>query len=103
MSSALTLTDRQRRYLRGLAHSLKPVIRLGNAGLTEAVARETDRALTDHELIKVKVPGGERQAREALVAELAERTDSALVHRIGHTAVLYRPRPDVSRIVIPSE
>ena len=53
-----TLSERQRRHLRGLAHELQPVVRLGNAGLTDAVARETDRALTDHELIKIKAPGG---------------------------------------------
>lgn len=103
MSPALTLTDRQRRHLRTLAHSLKPVIRLGNAGLTEAIRLETDRALAHHELIKVKAPGGDRAARDALFAELALRTGSALVHRIGNVAALYRPRPDVPRIVIPGE
>ena len=95
------LSERQRRHLRGIAHSLQPVIRLGSAGLTDAVARETDRALTDHELIKVKAPGGDRDARDALFAELARRSGSALVHRIGNVAVLYRPRPDLPRIVIP--
>ncbi len=103
MSPALTLTDRQRRHLRGLAHALKPVVRLGNAGLTEAVALETDRALTHHELIKVKALGSDRDTRDALFAELAERTGSALVQRIGHVAALYRPRPDVPRIVLPGE
>ncbi|HEV2286940.1 MAG TPA: YhbY family RNA-binding protein, partial [Steroidobacteraceae bacterium] len=58
------LSERQRRHLRGLAHPLKPVVRLGNAGLTDAVALETLRALTDHELIKVKAPGGDRAARD---------------------------------------
>ena len=95
------LSDRQRRHLRGLAHDLQPVVRLGSAGLTEAVARETDRALTDHELIKIKAPGGDREARDSLFAELARRTGSSLVHRIGNVAVLYRPRPDLPRIVIP--
>jgi RNA-binding protein len=99
----MNLTERQRRHLRGLAHALKPVIRVGNAGLTEAVARETDRALTDHELIKVKAPGGDREARDALFTQLAERTGSALVHRIGNVAALYRPRSDVPRIVIPGD
>jgi RNA-binding protein len=96
-----TLSERQRRHLRGLAHELQPVVRLGTAGLTDAVARETDRALTDHELIKIKAPGGDREARDALFEELARRTGSSLVHRIGNVAVLYRPRPDLPRIVIP--
>lgn len=96
-----TLSERQRRHLRGLAHELQPVVRLGNAGLTDAVARETDRALTDHELIKIKAPGGDREARDALFEQLAQRTGSSLVHRIGNVAVLYRPRPELPRIVIP--
>jgi len=101
MSSPPALTERQRRHLRGLAHGLQPVVRLGSAGLTDAVARETDRALTDHELIKIKAPGGDREARDALFEELTRRTGSSLVHRIGNVAVLYRPRPDLPKIVIP--
>lgn len=101
VSNAPDLSEKQRRYLRGLAHPLGPVVRLGKEGLTEAVAKETIRALFDHELIKVKGPGGDRDARDALFAALAERTGSALVHRIGNVAVLYRPRPDLKRILIP--
>jgi RNA-binding protein len=100
-AAAPELSERQRRHLRGLAHPLKPVVRLGNAGLTEAVALETERALRDHELIKVKAPGGDREARDALFASLAGRTASALVHRIGNVAVLYRPHPELPRILIP--
>ncbi len=103
MSTTPILTDRQRRYLRGLAHSLQPVVRLGNAGLTESVTLEADRALNDHELIKIKAPGGDREARDAVFADLSRRTGSALVHRIGNVAVLYRPRADLPRIVIPDE
>jgi len=95
------LSERQRRHLRALAHALKPVIRLGNAGLTEAVASETTRALNDHELIKVRAPGGDRTRRNELFAALASRTGSALVHRIGNVAVLYRPHPELPRILIP--
>jgi RNA-binding protein len=99
---APTLSERQRRHLRGLAHPLKPVIRLGNAGLTEAVVRETGRALDDHELIKVKAAGaGEREARDALFVSLATRTASSLVQRIGNVAVLYRRHPKLPRILIP--
>ena len=98
---APALTDAQRRHLRGLAHALKPVVRLGQAGLTAAVASETARALSDHELIKVKGPGGDREARDALFAELARSTGSVLVQRIGNVAVLYRPRPELPKILIP--
>ena len=99
--AAPELSERQRRHLRALAHALKPVIRLGSAGLTQAVAAETARALADHELIKVKVGGGDREARDELFAALAVRTGSALVQRIGNVAVLYRPHPQLPRILIP--
>jgi RNA-binding protein len=95
------LSERQRRHLRRLGHPLKAVVRLGNAGLTEAVARETARALADHELIKVKAPGGDRELRDELFAALAARTGSVLVHRIGNVAVLYRPHPELPRILLP--
>jgi RNA-binding protein len=95
------LTEPQRRHLRRLAHALKPVVRLGQAGLSAAVTGETERALHDHELIKVKAPGGDRAARDELFAQLARATGSALVYRIGNVAVLYRPREKLPRILIP--
>lgn len=97
----MELSDNQRRFLRGRAHPLKPVIQVGQAGLTEAVTRETDRALHDHELIKVRARVGERVERQALFAALAERTGSALVQEIGHVAVLYRARPGLAKIILP--
>ena len=100
-AAAPELSERQRRHLRALAHTLKPVIRVGTAGLTEAVASETARALGDHELIKVRAARGDRAARDELFAALAARTGSALVHRIGNIAVLYRPHPQLPRILIP--
>ena len=95
------LSERQLRHLRGLAHALKPVIRLGNAGLSDAVVAETARALHDHELIKVKAPGGDRAARDAHFTLLAAKTGSALVQRIGNVATLYRAHPERPRILIP--
>jgi RNA-binding protein len=97
----MDLTERQRRYLRGLAHPLKPVVMIGDSGLSDGVIKETDRALHDHELIKVRVRGAERDQRDALLADLAQRTKSAFIHRIGHVAVLYRRRADLPKIVIP--
>jgi len=95
------LSERQRRHLRGLAHALKPLIRVGSAGLTPALSAETSRALHDHELIKVKAATGDRAQREALFAALARDTGSALVQRIGNVAVLYRPHPQLPRILVP--
>jgi RNA-binding protein len=97
----MQLTEKQRRHLKGLAHPLKPVILMGNAGLTEAVIAATAQALDDHELNKVRLPGMERQDRDAALGMLAERTGSLMVTRIGHVAVLYRRHPELPRIVLP--
>jgi RNA-binding protein len=97
----MKLADNQLRFLRGKAHPLKPLILVGNAGLTDGVCTETARALNDHELVKVRVRGVERAARDALVAELAQRTASAVVQRIGHVATLYRPATPLPRLVLP--
>jgi RNA-binding protein len=97
----MQLTEKQRRHLKQLAHPLKPVVLLGGAGLTPAVVAETRRALQDHELIKVRLPGLDREARDASLAALARETQSAMVTRIGHVAVLYRPREPLPRIMLP--
>lgn len=98
----MELNEKQRRHLKGLAHSLKPVILVGNAGVSDAVVAETVRALHDHELIKVRLPGLPREERDEALTGLAARTHSVMVTRIGHIAVLYRPRPDLPRIVLPA-
>ncbi len=98
----MELNEKQRRHLKGLAHPLKPVILVGNAGVSDAVVAETVRALHDHELIKVRLPGLPREERDEALAGLAASTHSVMVTRIGHIAVLYRPRQDLPRIVLPA-
>jgi len=98
----MPLTEKQRKHLRGLGHDLKPVVMIGDAGLTDGVVKEADRALHDHELIKIKVRAGDRAARDALIESLAQRTTSELVTRIGHVAVLFRRRADKTGIVLPA-
>jgi RNA-binding protein len=95
------LSERQKRHLRGLAHALEPVVRVGHAGVSGALLEELGRALHDHELVKVKVPGGDRAARAQLIEQLAAGSGSALVQRIGNVAVFYRPRAESPRILIP--
>jgi RNA-binding protein len=97
----MEMSERQRKYLRGLGHALNPVLLIGNSGLTPGVIAEAKRALHDHELIKVKFRGADREARDAGLAELATSTESVMVHRIGHTALYYKRRLDRPGIVIP--
>ena len=100
-NSGMELTERQRKYLRGLGHALNPVLLVGQHGMTPAVIAEAQRALHDHELIKVKFRGAERDARDEGLAQLATATESVLVQKIGHTALYYKRRNDRPGIVIP--
>lgn len=90
---AVSLTARERAALKARAHSLEPLVQLGQAGLSDAVVAEIDRALTAHELIKVKVGGTDREARAELCDAICQRTDAAEVQRVGKIIVLWRPRP----------
>lgn len=87
----MPLSGKQNRYLRGRAHNLRPVVMIGNAGLTQGVIDETHRALHDHELIKVRVSAEDRESRKAMAETLCTETDAEFVQLIGHVAVLYRP------------
>jgi RNA-binding protein len=95
------LSERQLRYLRGRAHPLKPVLLVGQGGLSSNVITEARRALHDHELIKVRVRAADRDNRDRLLAELAAATKATLVTRIGHVAVLFKPNEKLSRIPLP--
>ena len=97
----MSLTPSQRRYLRGLAHDLKPVIQLGAKGATPAVQSEFDLALANHELIKVKIPAEDRGDFAALARELAEAAGAELVQTIGRTAVYYRRNKDEPKLALP--
>ncbi|HEY0558160.1 MAG TPA: ribosome assembly RNA-binding protein YhbY [Thermoanaerobaculia bacterium] len=94
------LTGAQRKYLRGMAHYLKPVVLMGKHGLTDTVVESIDKALSDHELIKVKIsapPGG---GKREVADEIAERTGSAWVGLVGFTVILYRQQPDPEKQTI---
>jgi RNA-binding protein len=97
----MPLSEKQKKHLRRLAHPMSPIVMLGNAGLTDGVAAELDRALTDHELVKVSARLGDRAERNEALEQLASRTVSELVQRIGHVGVFYRRRKDLPKILIP--
>lgn len=103
MSGASALTGTQRKYLRGIAHPLKPVVQVGKAGVNEGVLSATKRALDDHELIKVKI-GADRDERARMAGEIASGCDAELAGAIGTIAILYRanPDPEKRRIVLPA-
>ena len=90
------MTPVQRKELRARAHGLKPVILLGNAGLSDAVLAETDRALHDHELIKVRLPGVKRELREQMAVRLCTQLGAQQVQAIGHVRVIFRANPSPS-------
>lgn len=91
---AVTLTNRERSHLKARAHALEPVVHVGHAGLTDKVVAEIDRALTAHELIKVRIDAADRVARAELSDAICARTDAAEVLRVGKILGLWRPRPD---------
>lgn len=79
--------------LRRQGQKLRPVVRLGAQGLTDAVLREIDLSLKHHELMKIRVPAEDRDQRDGIIAEICERLGAEHVQRVGHVALLYRPRP----------
>ena len=79
--------------MKARAHALEPVVHVGGAGITDRLVAEVDRALTAHELIKVKVGVDDREARVRIGDEICARTDATAVHRVGKVLILWRPRP----------
>ena len=97
----MTVSEKQRKHLRALGHTLKPVVMIGAKGLTESVLRELDQSIEHHELLKIRVSVGDRDARDAVIAETCARTGAELVQRIGNIALLFRPRKKNSAIALP--
>ena len=93
----IQLTIAQRKEHRANAHHLSPVVMIGNDGLTAAVKKEADAALNAHGLIKVRVLGDDRAAREAMYQTLADELNAAPIQHIGKLLVLWRPQPEKER------
>ena len=95
------LASAQRRYLRALAHALKPVILVGAKGVTPALLGELEAALELHELIKLKIAAGDREERDAWLDGIVKATHVALVQRVGNVATVFRARKKDPGIVLP--
>jgi RNA-binding protein len=98
----MNLSEKQCKYLRGLAHARNPIVLIGQAGVSPNVVNDLDVALGAHELVKVRARVGDRDARNALLEQLASQTGSALVQRIGNVGLFYRAHKDKPRIVLPA-
>ncbi|MBU4609888.1 YhbY family RNA-binding protein [Achromobacter sp. GG226] len=87
----IELESKMRSALRAAAHPLRPVVQIGDKGLSDAVVKEIDRALTAHGLIKVRAGGDERSERQAMLDDICERLGCAAVHHLGKILILFRP------------
>lgn len=97
----MALTAKQRQFLKGLAHPLSPVVRIGKGGVSDSVIVETNKSLEAHELIKVRMEADEPGARHELAEKLAAATGAHIAATIGKTAVLYRRREEKPKIKLP--
>lgn len=95
----MPLNSRQRQFLKAQAHSMSPVVMLGNDGLSDAVIKELDSSIEHHELIKIKLNAGEGRKEQA--QEAAQAVQAEVVSVVGRVAVLFRQRPDDSRYILP--
>jgi RNA-binding protein len=95
-NTVMILSNKQVKYLRGLAHSKKPVVTVGNNGLTPSVLDEIKYALSHHELIKVKLPAGEKTTRRDLVDTICKQSGAVSISLTGRTAVIFRETNDTS-------
>lgn len=95
------LSSAQRKFLKGLAHSLDPAVTLGKQGLTDSLLKEVKRQLSDRELIKIRIEQEERDERRDLAEVISVESDSHLVNIIGKIAILFRPHPEEPVIKLP--
>ncbi len=97
----MSLNNKQNRFLRAQAHSLKPVVLIGGAGLTDNVVNEINHALEDHELIKVRVNADDREDKKLMIEQISRQTESEMVQTIGHIGIFYRQNKKDPKISFP--
>jgi RNA-binding protein len=95
------LTSKQRQFLKGVAHPLAPIVRVGRGGVSESVVRETRHSLDAHELIKVRIETDDSAQRKTFAAELARATESEIAGTVGKIVILYREREEKPSIKLP--
>lgn len=96
----MTLNNKQKQHLKGLAHTLKPVVMIGNNGLTEGVLAEIDLSLNFHELIKVRISAEDRETKKLIVNAIIAESKAIMVQLVGNILTLYRVSVD-KKITLP--
>ena len=97
----MSLTGKQKTYLRGLAHHKSIIVSIGNAGLTDAVTKEIATSLEAHELLKIKLPGLNSADKKILITDICKQTNSEFVQVIGRVGVIYK-ESDNPKIELPN-
>ena len=95
------LSKKQQLFLKKMSHHLKPVVWMGQSGLSENIFNEIDNALEIHELIKVKLAGADKETRKTLCAEICKTTNASLINSIGQMVILFRINKKQPKIVLP--
>ena len=99
----MPLSNNQLKHLRNLAHHLKPIVTVGQHGVTENVLNELEIALNHHELVKIKIAGEDRDERKAMIQMLIEKTAADMVQAIGKTLTLFRLNPKKPKVELPKK
>ena len=97
----MELTTKQKLYLKSKAHDIKPVVMIGQKGITDSVIEEIKSSIDHHELIKVKIAGQEKEVREAVAAELAEKADMTIVQIMGSNVTFFKQKKKESSFSLP--
>lgn len=102
----MKLSESQKKFLRGRGHQLKPLIMVGDAGLSESLLTEFESTLAHHELVKVKIRAADRAARDEMIRKLCTSYSATLLQRVGNVALVYRANPKKKpqdRLKVPSQ
>ena len=97
----MKLTNNQKKHLRTLAHDLRPIVMVGQQGLSNAVLAELESTMTKHELLKIKVRADDREEKKKIVNKILEFSQAALVQVIGGVLIIYRPFEESPSIILP--
>ncbi len=102
LEEEVPMNGKQKKFLRGLAHDMNPIVHIGQRGLTESVSKQIDDALTDHELIKIRVTAESPIDRREAADQLTDQLGCEVAGSIGRVVIVYRANPDAPKITLPA-